>query len=266
MQSVFSLGSLIVWFFVGLIAGFLASGVIRGGGYGLIGDIVVGIIGAFLGGLLAGLLGIGGSYGLIGRIVIAFIGACIFIGGLRFFSKFARRSEGHLEHPSEKLRVSSQQTVSSEQKKGSPPPLQGHPSSSTHFSPPTLSIFVSHSSKDDDFGLRLVQDLRKAFGSPDAVWYDSEGGLYGGDSWWSRIVSVLGTCDVFIIVLSPNSMNSKWVMRELDIAMVESKRIVPVLYRQCDIRPDLRAIQTISFLEPISYGTAFNKLLQALRH
>src|SRR6266849_1637564 len=265
MQIVFSVSSLIVWFFVGSIAGFLASGVIRGGRYGLVGDIIMGIIGAFIGGFLASFLS-HGSFGLIGSSIIGIIGSCIFIGGQRFFSKFARRSEGHPEHPSEKLRVSSQQTVSSEQKKSSPPPLQGHPSSSTHFSPPTLSIFVSHSSKDDDFGLRLVQDLRKAFGSPDAVWYDSEGGLYGGDSWWSRIVSVLGTCDVFIIVLSPNSMNSKWVMRELDIAMVESKRIVPVLYRQCDIRPDLRAIQTISFLEPISYGTAFNKLLQALRH
>ena len=90
--------------------------------------------------------------------------------------------------------------------------------------------------------------------------------MYGGDSWWSRIVSVLGACDVFIIVLSPNSMSSKWVIRELDIAIVEGKRIVPVLYRECDIRSDLKAIQIISFLAPVPYETAFNKLLQALTH
>ena len=51
----------------------------RGGGYGLIGDIVVGLIGAFIGGWLAGLLGIGGSSSLIVTIVIAFIGACILL-------------------------------------------------------------------------------------------------------------------------------------------------------------------------------------------
>jgi hypothetical protein len=134
------------------------------------------------------------------------------------------------------------------------------------LSQPTLSIFVSHSSKDDDFGLKLVQDLRKDFGDEKAIWYDSEGGLYGGDPWWSRIVSTLHECDIFVIVLSPNSMSSKWVMREVDIAFVEEKRIVPVLYRQCDIRPDLRAIQFISFLAPTSYEAAFSKLLQAIRH
>ncbi len=139
-----------------------------------------------------------------------------------------------------------------------PPPM--------HLYQPTLSIFISHSAKDDDFGRKLVQDLRQAFRSDEAVWYDTEGGLYGGESWWGRIVTVLDKCDVFIIVLSPNSVNSKWVMKELDIAIVEGKRVVPILFRQCDIRADLRAIQNISFLEPIPYGAAFNNLLQALKH
>ena len=72
-------GGLLAWLIVGLIAGFLASRVMRGGSYGVIGDIVVGIIGAFIGGWVSGLLGIGGSYGLIGSIVIAFIGACLLL-------------------------------------------------------------------------------------------------------------------------------------------------------------------------------------------
>jgi uncharacterized membrane protein YeaQ/YmgE (transglycosylase-associated protein family) len=84
-------GGLVMWLIVGLIAGFLASRVMSGGGYGLIGDIVVGIVGAFLGGWVAGLLGIGGSYGLIGSIVIAFIGACILIAILHAFSGGVRR-------------------------------------------------------------------------------------------------------------------------------------------------------------------------------
>ena len=84
-------GGLVMWLIVGLVAGFLASRVMSGGGYGLIGDIVVGIIGAFLGGWVSGLLGIGGSYGLIGSIVIAFIGACILIAILHAFSGGVRR-------------------------------------------------------------------------------------------------------------------------------------------------------------------------------
>ena len=78
-----SLSNVLWWLLVGLIAGFLASRVMRGGGYGLIGDIVVGLIGAFIGGWLAGFLGIGGSSSLIVSIVIAFIGACILLAILR---------------------------------------------------------------------------------------------------------------------------------------------------------------------------------------
>jgi uncharacterized membrane protein YeaQ/YmgE (transglycosylase-associated protein family) len=62
--------SILLWLVVGLIAGFLASGVMRGGGYGLVGDIVVGLIGGFL----ASLLGFG-SFGVLGSIIVAFIGA-----------------------------------------------------------------------------------------------------------------------------------------------------------------------------------------------
>jgi uncharacterized membrane protein YeaQ/YmgE (transglycosylase-associated protein family) len=90
-----SLSNVIWWLVVGLIAGFLASRVMRGGGYGLIGDIVVGLIGAFLGGWLADLLGIGGSSSLIVTIVIAFIGACILLAILHAVSRGgASRSRG----------------------------------------------------------------------------------------------------------------------------------------------------------------------------
>ena len=49
-------GGILAWIIVGLIAGFLASVVMRGGGYGIVGDIIVGIVGAFIGGLLVDLL------------------------------------------------------------------------------------------------------------------------------------------------------------------------------------------------------------------
>jgi uncharacterized membrane protein YeaQ/YmgE (transglycosylase-associated protein family) len=87
-----SLPNVLWWLVVGLIAGFLASRVMRGGGYGLIGDIVVGLIGAFIGGWLAGVLGIGvGSSSLIVSIVVAFVGACILLAILHAVTGGASR-------------------------------------------------------------------------------------------------------------------------------------------------------------------------------
>ena len=60
---------------VGLLAGWLAGQFMRGGGYGLLGDIVLGIIGALMGGFIFSFVVPGTSVGLIGSIVVAFIGA-----------------------------------------------------------------------------------------------------------------------------------------------------------------------------------------------
>ncbi len=77
------------WLVVGLIAGWLAGQVMRGGGYGLIGDIIVGIVGALLGGFLAAaLLHIPDAVNGINiiSILVAFIGALILIAILRMVS------------------------------------------------------------------------------------------------------------------------------------------------------------------------------------
>jgi uncharacterized membrane protein YeaQ/YmgE (transglycosylase-associated protein family) len=76
-------GRILAWLIVGLIAGWLAGQVMKGGGYGVIGDIVMGIIGAFVGGLVFSFLLPGSSAGLIGSIVVAFIGAVLFIALVR---------------------------------------------------------------------------------------------------------------------------------------------------------------------------------------
>lgn len=75
-------GGIIAWLVVGAIAGALAGMVMKGGGYGLVGDIVIGIIGAFIGGFVVSLF-TNKSFGVIGTIVVAFIGACILIAVLR---------------------------------------------------------------------------------------------------------------------------------------------------------------------------------------
>ncbi|MBI3967728.1 MAG: GlsB/YeaQ/YmgE family stress response membrane protein [Chloroflexi bacterium] len=75
-------GGILAWLVVGLIAGFLAGQVMKGGGYGIIGDIVVGIIGALVGGFLVSFF-VAGSVGFVGSIIVAFIGAVVFIAIVR---------------------------------------------------------------------------------------------------------------------------------------------------------------------------------------
>ena len=77
---------ILLWIVLGLIAGFLASMVMKGG-FGLLGDIVVGIVGALLGGWLFSALGAGGVTGFnLWSIFVAFVGACLLIALLRLLS------------------------------------------------------------------------------------------------------------------------------------------------------------------------------------
>jgi uncharacterized membrane protein YeaQ/YmgE (transglycosylase-associated protein family) len=71
-------GGWLVWIIVGLVAGFLASQFVKGGGYGLIGDLIVGLIGAVIGGFIVGFF-VQGTVGFIGTIIVAFIGAVILL-------------------------------------------------------------------------------------------------------------------------------------------------------------------------------------------
>jgi uncharacterized membrane protein YeaQ/YmgE (transglycosylase-associated protein family) len=69
-----------VWFaLIGLVAGWLAGQLMKGGGFGVIGDIVVGILGALLGGFLFSSLGLSSGGGLLGAILVATIGAIALI-------------------------------------------------------------------------------------------------------------------------------------------------------------------------------------------
>ncbi|HEX6250414.1 MAG TPA: GlsB/YeaQ/YmgE family stress response membrane protein [Gemmatimonadaceae bacterium] len=75
---------ILMWLFVGLAAGVLASLVMGGTGYGLIGDIVIGIVGAFVGGWLFARLGVTAPFGgIAGVIFTAFIGAVVLLFVIR---------------------------------------------------------------------------------------------------------------------------------------------------------------------------------------
>lgn len=78
----------LLWFcLVGLIAGWLAGMLVKGGGYGIIGDMIVGILGALIGGFVFRSLGASVGGGLLGSIVVATIGAMILIFLLRLIKR-----------------------------------------------------------------------------------------------------------------------------------------------------------------------------------
>jgi len=78
----------LIWFIlIGLVAGSLAGQLVRGSGFGVMGDIVVGIIGALLGGFLFSAFGVSTGGGLLGSLIVATIGAVVLLYGIRLVNR-----------------------------------------------------------------------------------------------------------------------------------------------------------------------------------
>jgi uncharacterized membrane protein YeaQ/YmgE (transglycosylase-associated protein family) len=81
--------TLIIWLIIGGVAGWLAGLIVKGYGFGIIGNIVVGIVGAFIGGWVFGRLGIATGLGILGEIIAATVGAVILLLLIRLVRKAA---------------------------------------------------------------------------------------------------------------------------------------------------------------------------------
>ena len=137
------------------------------------------------------------------------------------------------------------------------------------MSVPQRRIFLSHSHLDNEFGTRLAQDLRRVLQDESTVWYDVLGSLNGGDNWWEKIVEELTARPIFMVILSPDAVQSPWVRDEINLAWNQKnskagKLIIPLLYRECKVRGDLQTLQIISFLSLRTYESSFNEILRAL--
>ncbi|MEA2338174.1 MAG: hypothetical protein QOE82_2181 [Thermoanaerobaculia bacterium] len=78
----------LIWFLIiGAVAGWLAGLLMKGRGFGILGDIIVGIVGALLGGWLFGVLGISAGGGLAGSLIVAFIGAVVLLFIVRLIKR-----------------------------------------------------------------------------------------------------------------------------------------------------------------------------------
>jgi hypothetical protein len=127
-----------------------------------------------------------------------------------------------------------------------------------------FSVFVSHSSTDSVVASRLAMGL-EALGY--RSWYD-EWELHGGDSIVDRIQKALSACDVLLVVLSPRSVASEWVKRELNAGLMRelsghSVVVIPVLIEDCDIPALLEERSYIDLRNNFEDG--FLSLLDSLR-
>jgi hypothetical protein len=94
-------------------------------------------------------------------------------------------------------------------------------------------LFLSHAHQDREFASSLAEVIRH-HGVP--VWY-SQTNILGAQQWLDEIGAALQRCDWFAVILSPQSVQSMWVRRELSYALLENRfenRIVPISYQVSD--------------------------------
>lgn len=129
-------------------------------------------------------------------------------------------------------------------------------------------VFISHSSGDNAFGVELARRIAEWLGSADAVFYDSDGGLVGGDDFLARLQHEITERDVFVVLLSPQAFASNWVEAEINLAVrqersVGGKTLIPVLVQPTPIWPFLQAYQWVDFTTQ-PYDAAFDELCAAI--
>ncbi len=109
-------------------------------------------------------------------------------------------------------------------------------------------IFVCYSRVDKRLAEELTNLLRRAY---EHVWFDDN--LHGGEEWWAEIVKEITTCDHFIFLMSDDSFESDWCMKELAEAQQSYKHIIPVLVRgRTEVPDELARIQRIDMTSGVT--------------
>ena len=125
-------------------------------------------------------------------------------------------------------------------------------------------IFISYSRHDQEFTDSLIQGLEQ---NGLQVWVDREN-IEAGDLWRAAISRAIAGCDAFLVLLSPNCVASKNVVKELSMAESRDRHIVPLMYQECEIPPEmdyqLAGLQWVHFTE-MSFEEALDRLVRTLR-
>ena len=127
----------------------------------------------------------------------------------------------------------------------------------------TKEIFISYSRRDQEFVTRLASDLDAQVAG---VWFD-QSSIQLGEKWHDEIMEGIRDCKAFILVLSPDSMESRYVREEVNKALELGKTIFPVIYRAADWTGEfgtlVKEVQTLD-LRSGSYTDNFHKLVDGL--
>jgi len=121
-------------------------------------------------------------------------------------------------------------------------------------------VFISYSRRDTEF-VRTLYDALDA--STYETWIDWQG-IAPTTEWWKEIEAGIEAADNFLFVISPDSVGSKYCLLEIDHAIKQNKRIIPVLRRSADMPKAISHIQRVSFLEDAPFEPAFAKLVDAI--
>ena len=120
-------------------------------------------------------------------------------------------------------------------------------------------IFISYSRKDIDFVRKLAGDLEKAGYD---VWWDITD-LRGGDDWVRQIPEAIRLSQFFLVVLTPDSVESEWVRKEYTQALSLRKKIIPIMLVAGTVPFALNTINFINFAGG-EYADNYKKLLEAM--
>ena len=121
-------------------------------------------------------------------------------------------------------------------------------------------VFLSHSSLDRPFADEIAAMMGR-HGVP--VWY-SKRNIIGAQQWHDEIGAALTRCDWLVVLLSPQSVESIWVRREILFALNDrryAERIIPVLYQPCDHN---QLSWTLSLLQIVDFTEGFEEGCRAL--
>ena len=135
----------------------------------------------------------------------------------------------------------------------------------THIMEATRSLFISYSHNDKNFVTRLARDLKDA----GANVYIDRGQIKIGESLIERLREIIDKVEYLAVVLSPSSVSSEWVKKEVDIAMnqeIEGKKVkvLPLVYQPCDLPWFLKGKLYADFSSGEKYIQSLNMVLERL--
>jgi hypothetical protein len=126
----------------------------------------------------------------------------------------------------------------------------------------STEVFISYSRTDSDF-TRLLNNELQAYGK--TTWFDQENIAIGAD-FQQEIYNGIASSDNFVFVISPDAVNSKYCVDEVEYAKKMNKRFITILYRQTELHEIPKSLKNIQWIDGTNaeFHQVFTELIRAL--